>query len=130
MDCQPPVNSSLTLPASPVGNPTADQIDDVITAPHNETHFDPSPPAEPPPSPPDPDHYDVPQPDNIPPGFVLDNIMRGYNHPRSPTAPFEFTFYNHLAHRPTSPAIPDSTNGKPLPFPLPSTSIIQVVVTP
>jgi hypothetical protein len=55
--------------------------------------------------------------------------MRGHNHPWSPTRPFKFPFYNPLVLHPTSPAIPDSTNYKPLPFPLPSASIIWVVVT-
>ncbi len=113
MDCQPPVNSSFTLPASPVGNPTADQIDDVIATPQDKTHVDPSSPAELPPSPPDPDHYDMPHSD-ISPGSVLDNIMRGHNCPWSPSTPFEFPFYNHLALHPRSPAIPDSINDKPL----------------
>jgi hypothetical protein len=123
------VNSSLTFPASPMGNPTVDQIDNVIAAPCNETHIDPSPPAEPPPSPPDPDHYDIPHSD-IPPGSVLDNIMRGPNCSWSPTTPFEFPFYTCLALRPTSPAIPGSTYDNPLPFPLPSASVFWVVVTP
>jgi hypothetical protein len=57
-----------------------DQIDNVIAAPRDETHIDPSPPAELPPSPPEPDHYDIPHSD-IPPGSVLDNIMRGHNIP-------------------------------------------------
>jgi hypothetical protein len=68
-----------------------DQINDVITAPHNDTQIDPSPPAEPPPSPPDPDHYDIPHSD-IPPGSVLDNSMKGHNCPRSLTTPFKFPF--------------------------------------
>ena len=67
---------------------------------------------------------------DIPPGSVLDNIMRGHNCPRSPTTPFKFPFYNPLALRPMSPAIPDSANDKPLPFPLLSASVIQVIMIP
>jgi hypothetical protein len=129
VDCQPPVNSSLTLPAFPVVNPTADQINDVIVAPHDDTHVDPSPPAEPPPSPPDPNHYDIPHSD-IPPGSVLDNIMKGHNRPWSPTTPFNFSFDTSLVLCPTSPTIPDSTNDNPLPFPLPLVSVIWVVMKP
>jgi hypothetical protein len=87
---------------------------------HIKTHVDPSPPAEPPPSPPTAAPYD------IPPGSIIDNIIKSHDRPQSPTAPFEFPFYTPSALRATSLDIPNSAHDI---FP-PSSSLIWVVVTP
>ncbi len=90
MDCQPPTTSSVDAPSAfPIGHT-------VNAMPHIETHVDPSPPAEPPPSPPTAAPYD------IPPGSIIDNIIKSHDHPQSPTTPFEFPFYTPLALRATS----------------------------
>jgi hypothetical protein len=114
MDCQPPTTSSVdALSAFPIGHT-------VNATPHIKTHVDPSPPAEPPPSPPTAAPY------NIPPGSIIDNIIKSHNRPQSPTTPFEFPFYTPSALHATSLDIPNSAHDI---FPL-SASIIWVVVTP
>jgi hypothetical protein len=80
MDYQPPTTSS-------VDNPSAFLIGDTVnTPPHIESHVNPSPPAELPLSPPDAAPYD------IPPGSIIDNIIKSHDRPQSPTTLFNFSF--------------------------------------
>jgi hypothetical protein len=114
MDCQPPTTSSVDAPS-------AFSIRDTVNAtPHIKTHVDPSPPTEPPLSPPTVAPY------YIPPGFIIDNIIKSHDRPQSPTTPFKFPLYTPLALRATSLDIPNSAHDI---FP-PSASVIWVVVTP
>ncbi len=82
MDCQPPTTSSVDAPS------TFPIRDTVNVMPHIKTHIDPSPPAELPLSPPTAAPYD------IPPGSIIDNIIKSHDHPQSPTTPFEFPLYS------------------------------------